>query len=200
MERTSTDPPWDSEPMFTPWGSTRYYPTTVNGREVTIEVKYSIVKPEALKTDRVTQNPGDLLRGKHARHNIGVSVLREDREIVLEDAFLREGGSRDNPQNRWWGCEVLFWRACDDMFGLDHNKQMVANFTEAAKTLARDDRPNQIILDELGIDEDIIHKIVGDFRDETRSMMRQIEQMFRQRRDPQDDDKKGGGEPQRPRR
>ena len=156
---------------------------------MTIEVKYSIVKPEALKTDQVTQNPGNTERGRHARHNIGVSVVREDREIVLEDAFLREGGSAENPQNRWWGCEVLFWRSCDELFGVDHNKQMVANFTQAAKTLARDDRPNQVILDEMGIDDDIIYTIVGDIRDQTRAMMGQIRQMFAQRRDTQN----GGG-------
>ena len=183
MESTSTPAPWDSEPMFKQWGETIHYTPTVNDREVMIEVKYSIVKPEALKTDRVRQNPGNEPHGKHARHNIGVSVVREDREIVLEDAFLREGGSADNPQNRWWGCEVLFFRNCDELFGVDHNKQMVANFTQAARTLARDDRPNQIILDEMGIDDNPIYKIVGDIRDETRAMMRQISQMFAQRRD-----------------
>ncbi len=190
MKPTSTpEEPWDRKAMFTQWGDTKYYNTIVDDREVTIEVKYSIVKPEALKTDQVTQNPGNTARGRHARHNIGVSVVREDREIVLEDAFLREGGSADNPQNRWWGCEVLFWRSCDELFGVDHNKQMAANFTHAAKTLARDDRPNQVILDEMGVDDDIIYTIVGDIRDQTRAMMQAIRQMFAQRRDPQN----GGG-------
>ena len=173
MKPSSTPPPWDNKRMFTEW-SEKNYRITVNGREETIGVRYSIVKPEALKTDRVEQNPGSADYGRHARHNIGVSVVREDREIVLEDAFLREGGSAENPQNRWWGCEVYFRRDCDELFGLDHNKQMVANFTQAAKTLARDDRANQVILDEMGIDEDIIHTIVGDIRDQTGAMMRQI--------------------------
>lgn len=164
------------------WGDTRHYPTTVDGREVTIEVQYSIVRPEALKTERATQNPGNTPRGRHARHNIGVSVVREGREIVLEDAFLREGGSAENPQNHWWGCQVSFFRACDELFGVDHNKQMVSNFTQAAKTLARDDRSNQEILDEMGIDEDIIYTIVGDIRDQTRAMMREIGRMFAQKR------------------
>ena len=182
MQSTSTPAPWDEEAMFVQWGPTQPYRVTVEGKESTIEVKYSIVKPEALRTDRVTQNPGTLLHGRHARHNIGVSVVREDREIVLEDAFLREGGSDENPQNRWWGCEVHFRRECDDLFGVDHNKQMVANFSQAAKTLARDDRANQVILDEMGIEGDIIYDIVGDIRDQTRSMMRQIKNMFSQRR------------------
>ena len=176
--------PWDTEPMFEQWGQTRYYKHDADGKEEVIEVKYSIVKPDALRTELVTQNPGDAPRGKHARHNIGVSVVREDREIVLEDSFLREGGSAENPQNRWWGCEVSFRRGSDEIFGLDHNKQMVANFTQAAKTLGRDDRPNQVILDEMGLDEDVIHEIVGDIRDQTRAMMRQIRQMFAQKRKP----------------
>ena len=176
--------PWNTEQMFVQSGQTDYYPTIINGKEETIEVRYSIVKPEALRTDLVTQNPGNSPRGRHARHNIGVSVVREEREIVLEDAFIREGGSADNPQNRWWGCEVLFFRNCDELFGVDHNKQMVANFTQAARTLARDDRPNLTILDEMGIEgEDIIYRIVGDIRDRTRSMMREITQMFAHRRD-----------------
>ena len=186
MSPTSTPEPWDNEPMFEEWSNKDY---TVGNKEVTIEVKYSIVKREALETERVTQNPGTFPHGRHARHNIGVSVVREDREVVLEDAFLREGGSAENPQNRWWGCEVHFRRSCDELFGLDHNKQMVAKFTQAAKTLARDDRPRQRILDELGIDDDLIHEIVGDIRDQARAMMRRIRQMFAERRDPP---KKGG--------
>ena len=190
MRPTSTPAPWDNEPMFKQWGDTKYYPVTVGNQDETIAVKYSIVKPEALKTDSVTSLPGATRRGRHARHNIGVSVVREDREIVLEDAFLREGGSTENPQNRWWGCEVHFRRSCDELFGVDHNKQMVANFTHAAKALARDDRPNQVIRDELGIEaDDLIYKIVEDIRDQTGAMIREIKQMYAKRRDPQN----GGG-------
>ena len=179
--------PWNSIPMFKPWGETKHYPIIVDDQEETIEVKYSIVTPEALRTELVTQNPGQTVRGRHARHNIGVSVLREDREIVLEDAFLREGGSADNPQNRWWGCEVHFRRNCDELFGIDHNKQMVANFTQAAKTLARDDRSRQIVLDEIGVDDDVVYTIVSDIRDQTRAMMDVIRQMFAQKRKSDED-------------
>ena len=182
LERTSVpEEPWDEEPMFEEW-ATRRYRVSVDGAQEEVVVTYSIVKPEALKTETVSQNPGNTPRGRHCRHNIGVSVLREDREIVLEDAFLREGGSADNPQNRWWGCEVEFRRACDELFGVDHNKQMVAHFSQAARTLARDDRSNEEIMEELGLDDDFVHTLVGDIRDQTRAMMRKIRQMFAQRR------------------
>jgi hypothetical protein len=111
-----------------------------------------------------------------------VSVVREGREIVLEDAFLREGGSAENPQNRWWGCEIHFQRSCDEIFGVDHNKQMAANFTQAAKVLARDDRNTEAILEDMGEEDDFIYRIVGDIKGQTRAMMRQIEQMFNQKR------------------
>ncbi len=185
MSPTSVpEEPWNNSPMFEQWGDVRFYTVIVEDREETVGVKYSIVKPEALRTDLVTQNPGGTPRGRHARHNIGVSVVREDREIVLEDAFLREGGSTENPQNRWWGCEVHFGRSCDELFGVDHNKQMVANFTQAAKTLARDDRPRQLVLDEMNVDDDTIYTIVGDIRDQTRAMMQQIRQMYARKRKP----------------
>ena len=183
MAKSSTPDGWGDKPMFHEWCPPVPYPVTVDGREVTITVSYSIVRPEALDTGAVHKNPGDTERGKHARHNIGVSVLREDRELVIEDAFLREGGSAENPQNRWWGCQVEFWRDCDEMFGVDHNKQMVVNFSQAAKTLARDDRPNQVILDDLGVDDDPMYQIVGDIRDQTRAMMGEIRSMFARRRE-----------------
>lgn len=196
MKPTSTpESPWDKEAMFHQWGDKHRYPTTVDGRQETIEVEYSIVKPDALRTERATQNPGDTPRGRHARHNIGVSVVRADREILLEDAFLREGGSAENPQNRWWGCQVSFLPACDELFGVDHNKQMVSNFTQAARTLARDDRPNEVILDEMGVEEDVIHRIVGDIRNQTSAMMREIRQMFAQKRTEGTGD--GRGNPER---
>ncbi len=182
MSPTSVpEKPWDTEPMFERWGEPNYYKVEVDGKEETIVVDYSIVKQAALSIERRTQNPGATPRGRHARHNIGVSVVREGREIVLEDAFLREGGSSENPQNRWWGCEVRFNRNCDDLFGVDHNKQMVAHFTEAAKTL-REERSNQAILDEMDLDDDPIYEIVGDIRNRTRSMMDAIQNMFDQMR------------------
>ena len=55
---STPDAPWNREPMFTQWGETKHYTVTVGGREETINVRYSIVKPEALKTEHAAQNPG----------------------------------------------------------------------------------------------------------------------------------------------
>ena len=181
MEGTSVPEPWDQKPMFECWPK-REYIYEAEGKEERIVVRYSIVKPDAPITESTTQNPGSTPRGHHARHNIGVSVIRAGREIVLEDAFLREGGSADNPQNRWWGCEVEFQRGCDELFGVDHNKQMVANFSQAARMLGRDDRTNERIIEEEGLEDDLIYEIVGDIRDQVRAMMNAIKGMFERKR------------------
>ena len=179
--------PWDTEPMFTMWGAPVHYKVVTDEKEETVTVKYSIVKPEALRTDNPGLAPGNYPRGKHALSNLGVSVVREEREIVLEDAFQREGGSSTNPENRWWGCEVSFGRNCDELFGVDHNKQQAATFSHVAKALARyDGRRDQEFFDEMGIELDdenaFIYKLVRDIRDQTRAMLRQITVMFQQRR------------------
>ena len=48
--------------------------------------------------------------------------------------------------NRWWGCEVRFGSGCDDLFGVDHNKQVVVAFSNAAKELLNSEGDTQDIL------------------------------------------------------
>ena len=33
-----------------------------------------------------------------------------------------------DPRHRWYGCELRFGRGCDDLFGVDHSKQLAAAF------------------------------------------------------------------------
>ena len=83
--------------------------------------------------------------------------------------------------NRWWGCEVSFTSGCDDLFGLDHNKQMVSQFSRAATDLSSSDQSTQVALDDLEVGEDDVYRIAADIRDTTRAMMREINRMFSQR-------------------
>lgn len=166
MQRTSTPDPWDNTAMFHEH-SRKTFTVTINGREESIDVVYSIVKPEALK---VIGNPGSAPHGKHAMRNMGVSVVRERRQILLENAFVRAGGSSTNPENRWWGCEVSFNGGADDLFGVDHNKQMAANFTHVANIMMNSDDGDDILLDEMADDGDMMYQIVAHIRNTTRSM------------------------------
>ncbi len=179
MRNSSTSEPWREEPMFN-LSHKQQFRIEVGGRQELVEVTYSIVKQEALGTQR--QNPGSLGYGQDARENMGVSVVRENREILVDNSFVREGGRGDIPMNRWWGCEVRFNRNCDDHFGIDHNKQMVVTFSNAARELLNSEGDTSAILRDLGVEEDPIYRIVADIRDTTRSMLNDIKVMFERRR------------------
>lgn len=152
----------------------------VDGRQEVVEIIYSIVNKDAL--GKQAANPGSLPHGQDARFNMGVSVVRENREILLDNSFVREGGRGSIPMNRWWGCEVRFGSGCDDLFGVDHNKQVVVAFSNAAKELLNNDEDDtQKLLAELGVENDDIYKIVADIRNTTRSLMEDVNKMYEQR-------------------
>lgn len=180
MRNTSTPDPWHEEPMFD-FSQSIPKEVLVDGRQEVVEITYSIVTKGALGTQAA--NPGSLRHGQDARQNMGVSVVRENREILLDNSFVREGGRGSIPMNRWWGCEVRFGSGCDDLFGVDHNKQVVVAFSNAAKELLNNDEDDtQKILANLGVENDDIYRIVADIRNTTRSLMDSVEKMFAQRR------------------
>lgn len=180
MRNSSTPAPWDAYPMFRLY-TQKDYTLNVNGREEAVEVVYSIVKQEPLGEHK-GEYPGNREYGRHAKKNMGISVVREDREILLEHFFITEDGGGGLPQNRWWGCEVRFGSGCDDLFGVDHNKQMVSCFSTAIKDIDDSGRSHrQQTLDDLGAGEADIHRIVSDIRGTIRNMMREIKRMFASR-------------------
>ena len=180
MEDSTTPEPWNQQAMFTEYARREFQIHTMD-REESVEVLYSIVKPEVLGNHR-GDLPGNTLHGRHARKNMGISVIREDRELALENFFITEGGGGSVPENRWWGCEVRFGAGCDDAFGVDHNKQMVSYFARAVRDTSETDvSSRQQRLDDLGVGEDDIYAVVSHIRSTVTSMMREIERMFAQR-------------------
>ena len=177
MENSSTPEPWNATPMFRPY-TRKEFTLNVDGREESVEVVYSIAKQEALG-ERKGDIPGNREYGKHARKNMGISVVRENREILLENFFITEGGGGSVPENRWWGCEVRFGSGCDDLFGVDHNKQMVSYFSRAVRdTSEGDGESRQQTLDDLGVGENDLYAIVSHIRGTARAMMREVVRMF----------------------
>ena len=85
------------------------------------------------------------------------------------------------PENRWWGCEVRFGSGCDDLFGVDHNKQMVSYFSraDAGLPLKATEESRQQTLDDLGVGENDVY---ADGRRtlevQCRAMMGEIQRMF----------------------
>ena len=68
--------------------------------------------------------------GKHARKNMGVSIVREDRELELDDGWSQ---GKNVAYERWWGAEISFTSAMDHVFGVTNNKQSATILNDTAK-------------------------------------------------------------------
>jgi len=129
MAPTSTPAPYGETPMFKPWGGEDLFETTETIRfrdqEYDVKVRFSIAKEEA----RSVPNAGNTLYGRHAGKNIGVSLVRAGRELDLDQSLVIQY----DPRERWWGIELEFPPALDELFGVTNNKQQARNFSEVAQ-------------------------------------------------------------------
>lgn len=124
MAGTSTPAPWDSEAMFEAYGEPYTASCTLGGKSHKITVRISVAKRDA----RSGHNAGGLPHGKHARDNIGVSVVRARRELELQTGWCIGSDTRE----RFWGIEVDFPPALDEIFGVPNNKQGARALAEFA--------------------------------------------------------------------
>jgi len=125
MEGTSCPEPFSSEAMFEPYGEPHEIKTQVGKRIYTVTVRYSVAK----KAARSGHNEGGTSYGKHAANNVGVSIMRADRELELQTDWCIGFDTRE----RWWGVEVEFPPALDEVFGVPNNKQGARILAEFAK-------------------------------------------------------------------
>ena len=58
--------------------------------------------------------------GKHMRRNMGLSIVREDRELELDDGWSQ---GKNVAWERWWGAELCFSKEMDHIFDVTNNKQ-----------------------------------------------------------------------------
>ncbi|MCE3270968.1 MAG: ATP-binding region ATPase domain protein [Ramlibacter sp.] len=127
MTGTSTPAPYDEQPMFEPYPDPATYETRVPvriGRETHhVSVRCSMAR----KSAREGGTAGNRDYGTHAARNVGVSVLRAGRELELDPAW-----AMSDARERWWGVEVEFPPALDEIFGVTNNKQHARNFGETA--------------------------------------------------------------------
>lgn len=70
-----------------------------------------------------TGNPGAYAFGKHAKRMEGISIVRANREIDFRQFDFYS--TVNEPQHRWWGCEIIFDPELDEAFGVANNKQYV---------------------------------------------------------------------------
>ena len=74
--------------------------------------------------------------GKHADRNVGISLIREGREIDLDRSWTISY----DPRERWWGIEVEFPSELDDVFGVTNTKQSATIFSSLSSFDWNDER------------------------------------------------------------
>lgn len=103
----------------------KYYDRNGNVAESKVVVRFSIVKAKFYdETAFPTKNPGNGLFGKkYASKMEGISIIRANREIDFRKFDFYK--NLNEPQHRWWGCEIIFEPELDEAFGVANNKQYV---------------------------------------------------------------------------
>lgn len=125
---SSTPAPYDKVTMFQKWGEEdQEFKVDWGDGTHLVAVRISWAKPDTVPADGT--NRGDKPYGKHAAKNIGVSIVRAGRELDL-DASWAIGY---DPTERWWGIEVEFPPALDEVFGVTNNKQSATVFSYMAQ-------------------------------------------------------------------
>ena len=127
MRETSMDKlptPYSHEPFFeerTPESIDVDY----KGEVHQVIVRSSFVNRSIFDAIKGTTNgkPGSTVWGRNLATNQGISVLRAGRELELKNEFVKKG-----EKYRWYGIEVEFPPALDEVFGVLNNKQSAVNF------------------------------------------------------------------------
>lgn len=118
--------PFDQKPMFE-LVLEDTHDIEYDGGTHKVTVRYSVAKKETVDAAG-GQDRGRMPYGQHAARNIGVSVIRADRELMLDQGWC----IGYDPRERWWGAEVEFPPALDEIFGVTNNKQAATHFAELA--------------------------------------------------------------------
>ena len=128
MRNSSTSAPFNTEPMFQPWGDAdEVFPLDYDGARHDVVVRMSWAREETLPEDR--SDRGSKKYGKDAAKNIGLSIVREGRELDLDPAWTNSY----DPTERWWGVEVEFPSTLDEVFGVTNTKQSATIFSHMAQ-------------------------------------------------------------------
>ncbi len=117
MTGTNCPTPYDQVPAFVPYESAHRLSVGFRGGVHEVMIRASMCTPEARAAG------GNSEIGKHAKRNQGISVMRADRELELNKSF-----EIVDVRERWWGVEVEFPPALDDLFGVTNNKQAATGF------------------------------------------------------------------------
>lgn len=128
MRDSSTPAPFDTRPMFQSWGDAdEVFSIEYDGATHNVVVRISWAREETVPED--AGDRGSKPYGKHAAKNIGLSIVREGRELDLDPAWTNSY----DPTERWWGVEVEFPATLDEVFGVTNTKQSATIFSHMAQ-------------------------------------------------------------------
>lgn len=130
MKDSSTPKPFDKEPMFENWskeGNDEEFEIDIKGESHKVVVRISHATQKTVPEDK--SDRGNQPYGKHAAKNLGLSIVRAGRELDLDTGWT----SKYDPTDRWWGIEVEFDPALDEIFGVTNNKQSATRFSQMAQ-------------------------------------------------------------------
>ena len=128
MRNSSTPTPFDTEPMFQSWGDEdEVFSIDYDGATHEVVVRMSWARAETVPGDK--SDRGAKPYGKHAAKNIGLSIVREGRELHLDPSWTNSY----DPTERWWGVEVEFPSTLDEVFGVTNTKQNATIFSHMAQ-------------------------------------------------------------------
>nr|WP_076778608.1 ATP-binding protein [Lachnoclostridium phocaeense] len=124
-----------TESVFEPYGNDEYPdgvvpfpieyidPQTYEKKRSEVEIRFSKVKDIFYDKTAIAGNPGQTALGKHVKKLEGISIVRANREIDFGQFDFYENVNQ--PEHRWWGCEIRFAPELDEAFGVANNKQHV---------------------------------------------------------------------------
>ena len=178
MPNSSTPEPFDKEPMFQPWGENdEEFTIEFDGKLHKVFVRFSWAKPETVPDDGL--NRGSKPYGKHAMKNLGLSIVREGRELDLDTSWTNSY----DPTERWWGAEVEFPATLDEIFGVTNNKQSATIFSQLAqydwKADAQDNESRSSFIERASGEGDpraLLIPIVEHIRDQVTQLRKRTEQ------------------------
>ena len=181
---SSTPAPFAGEAMFEPYGETGEYTHSfmASGQTYKAVARFTVASEKARQRSESGASAGDQPHGKHAGRNVGVSVVRADREIELSQALV----DPSEPRDRWWGIEIDFPPALDELFGVTNNKQSARTLSDmldtTLDTLLEPNQSPQQLYDELQEADDPRYELLR-FTEQVRKnlalMRRQIQAQMR---------------------
>ena len=126
MHGTSAPGSYNDNPAFEETDRPHPFPVSINGKTSIVNMRFSIAKKSTRETTDQNVSAGATPIGKYCARNIGVSIVRADRELELNTTWISP-----DTRERWWSIEISFEPELDDIFGVTNDKQHARNLYQA---------------------------------------------------------------------